>query len=115
MEFAVWCIVWLLIGIAVGISNGRAGACALWCLLLGPIGLVIACCLKSTKELDKKKTKKCPHCAERVLIGAKVCKHCGHSVASFLCPSCKTRFFKPEEAIAGGVVPCPKCATAIQL
>lgn len=86
------------------------------CGLLSPIGLLLfLMCFSSQKELEKKRTKQCPYCAERVNIGAKVCKHCGHSVASIICPSCKTRLFKPEGAIPGQKIPCSKCFKAIRI
>ena len=51
--------------------------------LLGPIGIVVAGIMRLNLQKDEelsakavRKEKKCPFCAELVLVDAKLCKHC---------------------------------------
>lgn len=70
MEWALfWIGVNFLIGYAIGRPKGQAGISAFVCVLLGPIGWIIA-------ALSKGDTRPCPFCAEMVRSGAAVCKHC---------------------------------------
>ena len=91
---------WILCGIAgAGMLSryGKAGSGFLLGLLLGPIGLIIAWTMRDTAKLDEAKSsgaapgsaedrvkRECPHCAERILVKAKVCKHCGREVEPFV-------------------------------
>lgn len=106
-------IVFAILGGALGATKGRAGEGAALGLLLGPLGILIVPALKSQKELNKKGTKVCPHCAERVAVKAKVCKHCQKGVESFKCPYCKVRMFKSPAMRSGGQFPCPKCSKTV--
>ena len=119
MEFIIWFVVWALIGLAIGAAKGRLGECILACVILGPIGFLLCCCLTHQRELDKKKerknSKRCPHCAEYVAKEAKICKHCRSSVETISCPGCKTRLFKPDGVTPGAKLPCPKCFTEIRI
>src|SRR5213595_1698520 len=84
---------WILCGVAGGAMLSRynkAGTGFLLGLLFGPIGLIIAWTMRDTSKLDEAKDasgartvsgeqrveRECPHCAERILVQAKVCKHC---------------------------------------
>jgi hypothetical protein len=96
--------IWILCGIAGGAMLSRYNQAGTGCLLgflLGPIGLVIAW----TKRDDRKHTetqmllraakqqpqpsdsvpqrneRKCPFCAELILVEAIVCKHCNRDVS----------------------------------
>ena len=59
-----------IIGAAIGSRKNSGCAGALLGLLLGPIGLIIALCMRGDR-------KPCQHCKELVFSGATVCKHCG--------------------------------------
>jgi hypothetical protein len=67
--FIFWAVVNFFIGYAIGKPKGEAGASAMICVLLGPIGWIIA--FLSTGNM-----RTCPFCAESVRPEAKVCKHC---------------------------------------
>jgi len=98
--------IWLLFGIigaAILGSHDRAGCGCLVGALLGPLGIVLA--LVEKMRLDRlarqrmtpryelvvspqppaiaappRVERDCPHCAERILAKATVCKHCGRDV-----------------------------------
>lgn len=78
---------WALCGVlAAVIANQRNGSAALGCVigvLLGPIGILIACFIGSPtspppRTQDEGPRKRCPDCAEWVLPEARVCRHCRH-------------------------------------
>ena len=116
MESALlWWLVFAVIGGAIGAAKGRVGAGILLGIFLGPLGLLIAPALKSQKALDRKNTKQCPYCAERVALKAKLCKHCGQSVESFKCPGCRTSLLKPAGASPGSKFRCQKCSHVVVL
>jgi hypothetical protein len=46
-------------------------------IIIAIIGIAGVLGKKKEKDINKK-MKKCPMCAESVIIEAKVCKHCGH-------------------------------------
>jgi len=115
MEIAllVW-LVFAVVGGAIGAIKGRVGEGVLLGLFLGPLGILIVPALKSQKELDRKNTRKCPFCAERVANDAKLCKHCGQSfLVPFACPACSGNLMKPIDAISGTPMKCTQCATII--
>ena len=115
MEQAIlWWIVFAIIGGAIGAMKGRVGPGILLGVLLGPLGILFSLGLTSQKDLDKKSTRKCPYCAERIQKKAKVCKHCHKSVESLICPSCQARLMKPDAA-RGTVFKCPSCAASVRL
>lgn len=69
-----------LIGILIARSKNRdqVGGCA-WGALLGPIGWLILALMATkppSESPDGRPLRKCPHCAEMVLMEALVCKHC---------------------------------------
>ena len=103
---------WLLCGVvggAIGAMKGRVGPGVLLGVFLGPLGILLSIGLKNQKEIDKKHTKKCPYCAERVQKDAKMCKHCGKNVEIFRCPRCKKGLYRPELP-PGSEFQCPVCA-----
>ncbi|HEX5411045.1 MAG TPA: hypothetical protein VFZ27_04215 [Terriglobia bacterium] len=90
---------WILCGIAGAAMLSRFNKGGTGCLLggfLGPIGLIIAWTMRDSAKLDQEKAiqareaarlaheirdeRECPHCAERILRKARVCKHCGREV-----------------------------------
>jgi hypothetical protein len=105
----LWWIFCAIVGGAIGAIKGRVGAGILWGALLGPIGVLAACCLTNQKQIDKKTTKKCPYCAERIQKGAKICKFCQKGVETIGCPSCKAKLYRPEGA-SGSTCNCPSCS-----
>ena len=55
------------------------------CFLTGLIGFVLLIALPKNEviaQLDDNNSKKCPFCAERVLLEAIVCKHCNREITS---------------------------------
>ena len=77
MSWELIVIAWVLpIGIAYTIGRGRdrGGAGLLLGLLLSWLGVVVALFLPAGGV-------KCPACAERVKVEAKVCRHCGTPLA----------------------------------
>lgn len=67
-------VLWLVMG-GVGAVIANARGSNPWAgfglgLLLGPIGWIIS-------ALTGPQKKRCQYCGERVLLSAKVCKHCG--------------------------------------
>lgn len=114
MEIVLLCwIVFGMIGGGIGASKGRAGAGIVLGILLGPLGLLIVPALKSQKELDRKNTKKCPYCAERVAKAAQLCKHCGQGLQTFSCPHCNADLVKPLGAPPGATFSCEKCSGSV--
>ncbi len=92
-------IFWILCGIAGAAMLSRFDKAGTGCLLggfLGPIGLIIAWTMRDSAKMDREKAiqareaaklsaqtrdeRECPHCAERILRKARVCKHCGRDV-----------------------------------
>lgn len=115
--------VWAFLGfvgvlIAESKNRDKGEGCALGCLL-GPFGWLIEAFLdskepeggqsrsgssegRSAKSSDWGRPKrKCPHCAEVILLEAKVCKHCGRDVE----PGVK------EDRVQ----PCPYCGVPISV
>ena len=88
--FLFWCICGIA-GSAILSRYDKAGLGCLLGLLLGPIGLIIAWTMRDNAKLDEAKQgsastgrtreeRDCPHCAEPVLVRARVCKHCGRDI-----------------------------------
>ncbi len=77
---------WFLFSVAVGIYAGNKGRSGfgffLLSILLSPLlGLLFAAAAENLVESAEKPTPethvRCPDCRELILIGARVCKHCG--------------------------------------
>lgn len=83
----VFIVFWLICGgVAAMIANSRGGDGMMGFIagvLLGPLGIVVACFMGGEKAVADKQLadgamKKCPRCAELVQPDAQICKHCGH-------------------------------------
>lgn len=103
----------------------KAGTGCLLGVILGPIGVIIAWVMRDNQKTDEtvaaaqssstvqteetgststkwgRAKRKCPHCAEVILLEAKVCKHCGRDV-------------QPGEE-KDEVRPCPYCDAPIAI
>jgi len=72
-------IIFGIIGVIIAGTKGRNQfAWFAWCFLFPLIGLVVLLCMSNLKKRELKETKTCPKCAERVKLGAMVCKHCSY-------------------------------------
>jgi hypothetical protein len=68
-----------------GEAKHRTGAA--WGVFLGWIGVLVLALLPDTQaqsRLPEAAMMRCPHCAEDIRVGARICKHCGHDVAAVL-------------------------------
>ena len=94
-------IFWLVLSFicsATLTDYNKAGYGFLLGAFLGPIGLVCVLIIKNGEERKKellrqkkvrleeledreREEKECPFCAEKILINAKVCKHCGNNMS----------------------------------
>lgn len=110
----LWWIFCGLIGGAIGATRGRVGAGILLGALLGPIGIIASLCLGSQKDTQKKVTKKCPRCAERIQKAAQVCRYCGAGVVQLKCPHCQSSFYLPDIPI-GSSIECGNCSGVFTL
>jgi len=112
MEIVIFWILCGFVGAALLSSHGKAGTGCLVGALLGPIGIILAWVEKNrldrvqdiqrdnerTRELRalatsvvpgpavdggaNREEQDCPWCAERILLRAKLCKHCGREVSA---------------------------------
>lgn len=76
----IWFVLSILVGLYAGSRGRGSGNWFVVSLLLSPlIGLIFVAALPNLKDQPNEKThRKCPECAEQILIEAKTCKHCGH-------------------------------------
>ena len=126
--FILWAIV-AGIGILIARARGRSEVegCA-WGCLLGPLGWIILL-IMSPKQQQRRATtgeplRKCPHCAEKILAEAKVCRYCHRDVEPLITNSapgigveparaperrcgCGVRL-RPQDAVNGQIV-CRSC------
>lgn len=79
MSASFYLLFWLVIPAIVAViayTKGKFWASWLvYGLLLWPVALIHILCARNA-------ARKCPHCAERILEEASVCKHCGRNVPS---------------------------------
>ena len=76
-------IIFGIIGVIIAGNKGRNQfAWFAWCFLFPLIGLIVLLCMSNLKQLELKQSKVCPRCAERVKLGAAVCKHCSYDFST---------------------------------
>jgi hypothetical protein len=76
MEVAVILIMWALaiaLSAAIGHKKGRLTFGVVLGVLLGFIGCIIIALVKKNDDEDHYN---CPACGERILVIARICKHC---------------------------------------
>jgi len=98
-------IVWLLCGVIAGAVYGNKGKSSvvgfLAGIVFGPLGILFVLVTPTdqaaieNKAIQSGASKKCPHCAETIRVGASVCRYCGRDLANPVqvnkrCPSCGT-------------------------
>lgn len=93
-------VLWILVGgiCSAGLAQSRNRSVGGWFvvgMLLGPIGILLAACMPKLEvgapakaepvlpltDADRPR-RPCPHCAEAILVGARVCRFCNHDLAS---------------------------------
>ncbi len=92
----------LLPGIFIGRRKERMGDCVALCLLLGPVGIVIACFLQAGGA-------SCPFCKSRMMKSAKVCPRCTRDIPGKSIPQ-----HRPSAQV-NGVVVCSFCGHAMKV
>ena len=117
----LWLLLCAVLGGALGAVKGGAQAIAggiLAGLLLGPIGVLVmvifALIAPSKEAMERKNTRTCPHCAERIAKAAKRCKHCSGITELLSCPHCQTLLIRPDSP-GGSLSTCPQCSTEFTL
>ena len=94
MEIVIgWMVLSLVAGIIASSKNRSGfGYCFLSLILSPVVGLLLAIGLPKIVELDPVAYSRCPDCKERVIKGARKCKHCGLELlpedTAPKCPSC---------------------------
>ena len=121
MEMFAALLVWVICGIigaVVATNKGRsAGAWAVVCFLLGPLGVVLALVASQdeagleAQALDRGTGRKCPQCAEVVKAEAKQCRYCGSVLPPLPKPSIAGTCIICSFALRDPVPICPKCGT----
>ena len=100
----LYALIWVISGLIAGYlyqQRGRSqGTGFLGGLLLGPIGLVLAFLSPTTLI-------KCPHCAERVQPGAKICRYCGRDIPPASHPRRPNALLPAKQVLSH--VTCPGC------
>lgn len=116
----VGAVIWTICGLVGGaITSGRGhsfgSGCALG-VLFSPLGVLIAAVIalqpaqtttNSTQFIRDRNRRPCPHCAELILLDAKVCRFCGREVEPLLTPT----GVAPVVISDGNFVRCPNCNT----
>ena len=86
MDYFLYWLAFSIIAGWIASNKGRSGIGFFFlAVILSPlIGIVAALVAESRKgspgQPSEDTHKKCPHCAEQVLIEANVCKHCGRDI-----------------------------------
>ena len=86
MEILIFWLICAFVTAIIASSKGRSGVGWFFVgLLISVFGIILIACLPSVQTQDSKpvsngpaEKKQCPDCAETVLRGARVCKHCGY-------------------------------------
>ena len=84
ITFGLWLIIWLI----VTANNRNQGQCAVCGRTQGLFGTgtpgnrpaAEATPRAGGRDSEIREERECPHCAERILTRAKICKHCGQPV-----------------------------------
>lgn len=129
--FVIWVVCVFVSAALLGRYN-KAGSGLLLGALLGPIGVIIAIIWRMNMGADERKQhnaqlltavqqqggeprpeRDCPHCAERILAAAKICKHCKSAVEPIavkpvlvgtgICPNCL------HDGLDVNLRACPHC------
>lgn len=84
VTFGLWLIVWAIV-IANNRNQGQCTACGRSQGIFGtgsPGNPAAAATVRSAelRAPERREERECPFCAERILIKAKVCKHCGRDI-----------------------------------
>lgn len=73
MEFLLFWLACAVLGSMIGSAKGAGFSGFVLGLLLGPIGVLIVLVSNGNRR-------KCPLCAERIQVAAKVCPHCRNEI-----------------------------------
>lgn len=71
--------------------------------------------VRPVQQQDVRKEKKCPHCAETVLVEAKVCKHCGRDFVNPAASKLQQAGEVKSERVITHVPPAPPVANLLDL
>lgn len=130
-------VFWILCGVAGAAMLSRYDKAGTGCLLgglLGPIGLIIAWTMRDSAKVDEqtrfarqsrstgqaprsqseqnqdsRPRRKCPFCAELILLEARVCKHCGREVGEGGPSEALRPWLYCNELIPQASDECPNC------
>jgi len=86
ITFGLWLIVWMIV-IVNNRNQGQCTACGRSQGILGtgsPGNRPAAAAQRPTESrpAEIREERECPYCAEKILVKAKICKHCGRDVGT---------------------------------
>lgn len=81
MVFVLWILPIILSGLVWKAKGGQSGIGGLFGLFLSWLGVLVALLLTPKKPPEPERVE-CPHCLEKVLVGATVCPHCQRDIPS---------------------------------